>query len=110
MNLRSIVTMLFLALSMGARTQAGAAENQGLVYFGTYTEGKSKGIYVSRINLETGQVSEPILAAETESPSFLAIHPNHKFIYAANEISKFEGKESGAISAFSVNSATAVMP
>ena len=54
------------------------------VYFGTYTRGgsPSKGIYRSTLDLETGRLSPPVLAAETTNPSFLAIHPNRKFLYA----------------------------
>jgi 6-phosphogluconolactonase len=59
------------------------------VYFGTYTSGKnsSRGIYRSVINLETGELSAPVLAAEAENPSFLEIHPNGKFLYAVSEAS-----------------------
>ena len=54
------------------------------VYFGTYTTGgsSSKGIYRSAFDLETGKLSEPVMAGEAVSPSFLAIHPNGKFLYA----------------------------
>ena len=39
----------------------------------------------------------------TEKPSFLAIHPNGKSLYCVNEIDKFAGKKSGAITAFSLD-------
>jgi 6-phosphogluconolactonase len=79
-----------------------ARSAQTLVYFGTYTGEKSKGIYVARLDPASGKLSAPELAAETVSPSFLAIHPNRKFLYAANEVGKFEGKNTGSISAFSI--------
>ena len=74
-----------------------------LVYFGTYTGGKSKGIYVSRFDSASGRLSPPELAAEANSPSFLAIHPNQRFLYAANETGDFAGKKSGAVSAFIID-------
>ena len=40
-------------------------------YIGTYTGGKSRGIYYSTLNLQAGTLSKPTLAAETENPSFL---------------------------------------
>src|SRR5436309_2686535 len=43
------------------------------------------------------------VAAEIANPSFLAIHPTHKYLYAAGEISDFQGKKSGAVSAFSID-------
>jgi len=57
------------------------------VYFGTYTRpgNGSKGIYRSTLDLETGRLSTPVLAAEVASPSFIEIHPNAKFLYAVSE-------------------------
>jgi 6-phosphogluconolactonase len=60
------------------------AQDRLRVYLGTYT-GKSKGIYQCELNLTDGSLTEPILAGETSSPSFLAIHPDKKFMYAVNE-------------------------
>lgn len=76
------------------------------VYVGTYTGAKSKGIYSCQLDLATGSLTPPELAAETASPSFLAIHPNHRFLYAVGESSSFSGKKSGAVSAFSIQPGT----
>jgi len=46
------------------------------------------------------------LAAETINPSFLAVHPNHRFLYAVNEVTTFKGQKSGAVSAFAIDRAT----
>lgn len=53
-----------------------AAPARYLVYFGTYTGPKSQGIYVARFDATTGKLGAPGLAAETKSPSFVAVHPN----------------------------------
>ena len=74
-----------------------------LVYIGTYTNTKSKGIYVSRLDLDKGTLSAPVLAVESSNPSFLAVHPTRDWLYAVNEIGNFEGKPSGSVSAFSIN-------
>jgi len=76
------------------------------VYFGTYTESKSKGIYASRFDAATGKLTEPELAAETRNPSFLALNPNKRFLYAVGELSDFQGKRAGAVSAFSLDGKT----
>src|SRR6266852_741404 len=78
------------------------------VYVGTYTGGpsSSKGIYRFELNPATGELSARALAAETKNPSFLAIHPNHRFIYAVGELDTFQGKNSGAISAFAIDPRT----
>ncbi len=77
-----------------------------LVYIGTYTRENSKGIYAYRFNPATGASAAIGLVAETASPSFLAVHPNHRFLYAANEVSSHEGKPGGAVSAFAIDRRT----
>ena len=54
----------------------------------------------------TGKLTPIGLVGETASPSFLAVHPNHKFLYAVNEISNFEGKRAGSVSAFAMDTKT----
>src|SRR5262249_24992962 len=73
-----------------------------LVYVGTYTGPKSKGIYLLRLDPATGSLSAPTLAAESANPSFLAVHPNHRLLYAVNEIDQFSNKNSGAVTAFAI--------
>jgi 6-phosphogluconolactonase len=73
-----------------------------LVYFGTYTGAKSKGIYVSRMSDE-GKLSAPELAAETANPTYLVVHPNKKFLYSIGEVSKFGDRKAGSVSAFRID-------
>ena len=88
------------ALIACAADVAQAAAPQAMrVYIGTYTNSaKSKGIYQMRLDLATGALSEPELAGETTNPSFLAIHPTRKFLYAVSEA----GGKDAALSAFAV--------
>ncbi|MGE4183305.1 MAG: lactonase family protein [Limisphaerales bacterium] len=76
------------------------------VFFGTYTGAKSQGIYASRFDAATGTLGEPILAATSPNPSFLAMHPSGKFLYAVNEVGEFRGQKGGSVTAFSVDSHT----
>src|SRR5262245_6458603 len=74
-------------------------ENSGTywVFLGTNTGGgsKSKGVYRCEFDPATGKLSTPELAAEVVNPSFVAIHPTHKYLYAVAEIDTFEpGKRS----------------
>jgi 6-phosphogluconolactonase len=85
---------------------AASKDAEKLVYFGTYTGKKSKGIYVCRLDGKTGKLSAPELAAEVASPSFLAVHPKGRFLYAVNEASQSPGKPAGAVSAFAIDPAT----
>ncbi len=76
------------------------------VYVGTYTGPKSKGIYLLDFDPVTGALTPKGVAAETPSPSFLAISPDQKFLYAANEVGKFDGKPTGSVSAFAIDPKT----
>jgi 6-phosphogluconolactonase len=97
---------LALAVLHGGALQPAKAT---MVYIGTYTGAKSQGIYVSRLDLAAGTLSAPALAAESQNPSFLAVHPTRDLLYAVNEIGTFEGKPSGSVSAFTINRDTGVL-
>jgi len=76
------------------------------VYIGTYTGGGSKGIYAYELGLKNGALTPLGLAAESPNPSFLAIHPNKKFLYAAGEIGDYQGGKSGAVTGFRIDPAS----
>ena len=58
------------------------------VYVGTYTKKtESKGIYLLKFDLKEGKLSEGVPAGEIENPSFLAVHPKRKLLYAVGEVS-----------------------
>ena len=103
--LHSLVPFLFL-LSVWA--SPAKHHTKYFVYIGTYTaEGsESKGIYAYRFDSETEQLTPIGLAVEAINPSFLAVHPNHRFVYAVNELSNYKGQKSGAVSAFAIDRAT----
>jgi 6-phosphogluconolactonase len=82
------------------------ADPQTLLYIGTYTGAKSKGIYYSRFDSATGKLTAPELAAQTANPSFLAVHPNHQFLYAVGELNGSNSKKTGAVSAFRIDHQT----
>ena len=88
-------------------SMAFAAGPQYFVYIGTYTRTHGKGIYTFRFQPATGRLTPLALAAETSSPSFLAVHPNQRFLYAANE---HEGPDqpgkNNTVSAYAIDSTT----
>jgi 6-phosphogluconolactonase len=104
------VTLLFALLLLTLLAAAAPAGRQGkyLFYVGTYTEegSKSKGIYAYRFDADTGQITPLGLAAETTNPSFVALHPNGRFLYAVNEVGNYKGPNSGGVSAFSIDRAS----
>jgi 6-phosphogluconolactonase len=98
---------LLLAVARPASAQANADKLR--VYFGTYTGARSKGIYLGELDLKSGQLTVTGLAATTTSPSFLALHPSGKFLYAVNEIDRFAGQRGGSVSAFAVDPASGAL-
>ena len=99
------IPSILLALPVSA--PKSSADKPYLVYVGTYThKSDSKGIYVYTFDPGTGKLSPLGVAAESEDPSFLAVHPNGKYLYAVNEIDHFGAQKSGAVSAFSIDAKT----
>lgn len=78
-----------------------------LTYIGTYTrnmpfvEAQSEGIYVYRLNTETGELTHQSTVPGLENPSFLAISPSRKYLYAVSEMAEKDGKKTGGVTAFS---------
>lgn len=99
---------LTLALGLAALAAAvPAADDDGVtVYVGTYTGGTSRGIYRFRLDPATGEASAPALAAEARNPSFLALHPSGRFLYAVSETDELEGAPTGAVLAFAIEPKT----
>ena len=88
--------------------RALGAERAGelLVYVGTYTAGKSEGIYLYRLNLSSGELKHVATTRGVVNPSFLALAPSRRYLYAVNEIQEFAGRKSGAVSSFAVDQKT----
>lgn len=76
------------------------------MYVGTYTDGTSKGIYAYRFDAKTGALTPIGLMAQSPEPTFLALHPNGRFLYAVNEINAFQDKKAGSVTAFSIDHST----
>ena len=90
---QKLIFLLVLTVSAAAET---------LVYLGTYTGGESKGIYRSTLDETTGELSDPVLAAELENPSFLVVSPDQNYLFAVSENGNFKGEEGGGVSSFAI--------
>lgn len=102
----SLAIMSSLVPSLSADETSKSSTDTCLVYVGTYTGPKSQGIYAYRLDLASGKCTSLGLAAEAKSPSFVAIHPNRKFLYAVSEVDDSNGKPTGGVSAFAIDAAT----
>jgi 6-phosphogluconolactonase len=76
------------------------------LYVGTYNDGASAGIHLCELDLKNGvlQYREGFMAGA--NPSFLAIHPAGKYLYTVNELSMFQDKPVGGVSAFAIEAVT----
>jgi 6-phosphogluconolactonase len=97
---------LGLALSDRALVSGATRSGELLLYVGTYTSGKSEGIYLYRLNLSSGELKHVGTTPGVKDPSYLAIAPNRRYLYAVNELEEFNGKKSGALSAFAIDQRT----
>lgn len=97
---------LLAVAALSAAAVAVAADKPVTVYVGTYTDGTSRGIYRLTFDPATGTMTEPVLAVETKNPSFLALHPSGRFLYAVGEVGSFQGARTGVVSAFAIDAKT----
>ncbi len=95
--MKPLLVALFCSLSIAAFAQ------DYYLFVGTYTSGKSKGIYVFRFNSNTGEGQWVSSTDSSTNPSFLAIAPNGTRVYAVNETG---GQQPGYASAYEFDPAT----
>jgi 6-phosphogluconolactonase len=96
--------LLTTILPIGTMSDATPApSSKYLVFVGTYTDKESKGIYAYRFDPVSSQLLPLGLVAETTNPSFLLTDRNARFLYAVNELQKYEGEASGGVSSFIID-------
>jgi 6-phosphogluconolactonase len=105
-----VITFCLLGAWLGGVPfiQASEPTNGFDLLVGTYTSGKSKGIYSFRFNVDTGDLQPLASPAETVNPSYLVVSPDEKFVYAVNELHGC-GDEQGAVSAFHFDAASGAL-
>jgi 6-phosphogluconolactonase len=95
--------------SLVSRTNEAIAKKTQMVYVGTYTEpgygsqDLGKGIYIYRLDHGTGLMKPANLAMDVPNPSFLALSPSRRTLYAVNELTAADGRMCGAVCAFAVD-------
>ena len=88
------VALISSAFSVPAQGQSVAP----IVYVGSYT-GRGQGIYIYRQDLSSGMLTL-LNVISSSNPSFLALDPQKRFLYAVNE------NANGTVSAFAVDPAS----
>jgi 6-phosphogluconolactonase len=92
-----LISLLFPVLIYAQKRKPGPPTTYDLL-IGTYTKGKSKGIYVYRFYAEKGRLAYLNEIDDVSNPSYLTVSANNKFVYAVNENGK-----AGEVSAFKFN-------
>jgi 6-phosphogluconolactonase len=72
-----------------------------MIYIGTYTSGKSEGIYGYQFDPQSGALTR-VNSIKSTNPSFLAIDRSKRYLYAVNEVGEYLGKPSGGVSAYMI--------
>jgi 6-phosphogluconolactonase len=104
-----LATAVVAPAAVRAIRVSAQASGERLLFVGTYTNNAagSKGIYAFRFSPSTGKATALGVAGETDSPSWLALHPSKRFLYAANELPPADaGGPDGAVTAFSIDAAS----
>lgn len=106
MQINSMTRRGFLVGAAGLTTAAnlrGTAQKDLTLYVGTYTSGRSEGIYIYRMNPETGELAPHGVAGGIANPSYLAIDRRGQRLYAVSEVNDVSGMPGGALAAFSID-------
>ncbi|HEY8291124.1 MAG TPA: lactonase family protein [Thermomicrobiales bacterium] len=86
-----------------------ASGNAPFIFIGTYTEsamhGQAEGIYVYRMDSSSGALTHVRTIAGVVNPSFLAIDPARRHLFAVNETERHDGQPGGGVSAFALDAA-----
>jgi 6-phosphogluconolactonase len=100
--MKSSAAAATLAASGSLASMGGAGKGE-LLLVGTETSGTSKGIYAYTFDEATGELKQIGLAAETPNPTFMALAPGGKRLFAASEVDHFGGKNGGGITGFNLD-------
>ena len=80
-----------------------------LAFVGTYTRGRSEGIYSLEMDLKSGALKRLEAVSGITNPSFLAVHPSRRFLYAVAEVGSRAAGDHGAVVAFAIDSKTGAL-
>lgn len=99
--------LLFLSLFFLAATGVmGQSSSKDILYVGTYSDRGSKGIYVLEFDRTTGKLREVQTIEDKESPTFLEVHPNGRYLYAVYREGMDANDQHGTVTAFEIDPAS----
>jgi 6-phosphogluconolactonase len=108
----NVLILVFAIGFMNGATMSSTAAaedkdaNKLLVFVGTYTSGPDEGVYTCELDTKTGAIKKLAASGNVKGPSFVALHPNHKFLYAVSEVADYKDSNTGAVTSFALDPAT----
>jgi len=100
------LSALGLSALMGIAAAARAEAPSCWVYFGTQVTGADRGLYVARLNQDTGSLSPAVRVADKSDSVFMAFSPDKKHLYSLAEVPRLMGGPREAIETYEVDAAT----
>ncbi len=100
----AIALLAFIILFVGAALFSCSKNDNTTVrfYIGSYPGEDDPGIYLFEYNIPAGEFKKLQEVYGQRNPSYLALHPEGRFLYAVNQIADYNDENSGAVAAFSV--------
>ncbi|MEX0775259.1 MAG: lactonase family protein [Phycisphaeraceae bacterium] len=102
----SVFVVAAAVLASAMCCHAADAPTRLRVYIGSASAKEGGRIVLCELDLHTGVLSEPTIAGDKLNPSFLAVHPNRKFLYTFATSGDFDPKTTGGVAAFAIDAAT----
>lgn len=101
--IRSLTFGLTIVITAVLINAARAADDTVRIYVGSYADAKNDGIHLLKLDRTSGKLSRVSGTSGAQNPSFLAIHPNKRLLYAVCEVAEIDGKRTGAVAAFAID-------
>jgi 6-phosphogluconolactonase len=105
-RLRAVLATVLLSGTSHATAATLAMPGTQGVYVGSYAAADKPALHQLDLDLTTGELRAKAETSGIANPSFLALHPNRRFVYAVSEVSEYEGQKSGAVVAYAVDPKT----
>ncbi len=103
------VAVVGLSALMGIAAAARADSPSCWVYFGTQGTSAAKGLYLSKLNQDTGALTPAVRVAEKSNSVFMAFSPDKKHLYSLAEVPRLMGRPKEAIETYEVDAATGAL-
>ena len=98
-----LIACTTIATTCAETPRSQDSKTKARVYISNYARAEAGGIYLAELNLVTGDLQLIRLVADLKKASFLALHPNHRYLYATGEVGGYLDSNGGALLAFEID-------